>query len=49
MTPDGKERMSDLCKQIAIEKDPQTFDILVQELNDLLELKHGRIHPEHKR
>jgi hypothetical protein len=30
------------------EKDPKTFDELVRELNDLLEAKHKRIHPEHK-
>ena len=49
MTHDEQERMNDLCEKIATEKDPQTFDGLVKELNDLLELKHGRIHPEHKR
>ncbi|MGH9495317.1 MAG: hypothetical protein ACRD3B_09990 [Candidatus Sulfotelmatobacter sp.] len=40
--------MNQLCRQIAVEKDPATFDKLVRELNDLLELKHERIHPEHK-
>ena len=40
--------MEELCKQIAIEKDPETFDKLLRDLNDLLELKHQRIHPGHK-
>ncbi len=46
MTPEEQERMQYLCQRIAIEKDPQIFDQLVTELNDLLEVKHGRIHPE---
>ena len=48
MTPEEREKMNDLCQRIQTEKDPETFDRLVQELNDLLELKHERIHPEHK-
>jgi hypothetical protein len=48
MTPEERERMDYLCKRIAVEKDPETFDRLVKELNDLLEVKHERIHPEHK-
>jgi hypothetical protein len=48
MTPEEQERMEYLCQRIAVEKDPQIFDQLVRELNDLLEVKHGRIHPEHK-
>ena len=49
MTPDEQERMEYLCKRIVTEKDPVVFDELVKELNDLLEVKHGRIHPEHKK
>jgi hypothetical protein len=41
--------MNHLCNRIQTEKDPKTFDELVTELNDLLEIKHGRIHPEHKK
>jgi hypothetical protein len=48
MTPDERERMNELCSKIATEKDPDTFDKLVKELNDLIEHKHERIHPEHK-
>jgi hypothetical protein len=48
MTPDERARMNQICMQIAAEKDPQTFDVLVKELNDLLEQKHGRIHPDHQ-
>ena len=48
MTPEERERMQYLCKRIEVEKDPQIFDQLVIELNNLIEAKHGRIHPEHK-
>ncbi len=37
MTPEEREQMFALCAQIAIEKDPQVFTQLVQQLNDLLE------------
>lgn len=43
MTPDERERMEYLCGQIAVEKDPKLFDQLIQELNDLLAVKQGRI------
>jgi hypothetical protein len=46
MTPDERERMAILCQRIATEKNPETFDNLVQELNDLLEIKRNRIRPE---
>ena len=49
MTPDERERMNWLCLRIQEEKDPETFDALVQELNDLMEAKHERIHPKHKK
>lgn len=49
MTPEERERMEYLCKRIEIEKDPTTFDELVKELNDLIEVKHQRIHPEQTR
>ena len=48
MTQEERKRMTELCARIADEKDPQTFDRLVMELNDLLEGKHNRIHPEHR-
>ena len=41
--------MNDLCRRIMDEKDPQVFDQLTTELNELLEAKHQRIHPEHKK
>jgi len=47
MTPDERERMNDLCRRIMDEKDPLKFDDLVVQLNELLEAKHQRIHPEH--
>jgi hypothetical protein len=48
MTPEERTQMNWLCKRIQEEHDPKTFDELVVELNDLLEAKHGRIHPDHK-
>jgi len=48
MTPEEREKMNDICRRIQTEKNPKTFDQLVQELNELLEIKHERIHPEHK-
>lgn len=48
MTPQERERMNWLCQRIQDEKDPKVFDDLVVELNELLEVKHGRIHPDHK-
>ena len=48
MTPEERERMNWLVVRIQEEKDPTLFDELVNELNDLLEVKHERIHPEHK-
>ncbi|MFZ1010364.1 MAG: hypothetical protein WAN65_26230 [Candidatus Sulfotelmatobacter sp.] len=46
MTPDERERMAILCQRIATEQNPESFDKLVQELNDLLELKRKRIRPQ---
>jgi hypothetical protein len=48
MTPEERARMNYLCERIATEKEPTVFDQLVKELNDLLEQKHERIHPDHK-
>ncbi len=48
MTPEEREKMNDLCKRIQTEMNPRIFDQLVQELYNLLELKHDRIHAEHK-
>jgi hypothetical protein len=48
MSPEERERFQYLCSRIQEEKDPVTFDGLVRELNDLLELKHDRVHLEHK-
>jgi hypothetical protein len=46
MTAQERERMNFLCLRIQDEKDPKTFDALVRELNELLEVEHGLIHPE---
>jgi hypothetical protein len=46
MRAEERERMAWLCERIAEEQDPKTFDELVQELNNLLEAKHERIHPQ---
>jgi hypothetical protein len=48
MTPEERERFEWLCKQIQAEQDAKKFDEYVRELNDLVEAKHERIHPEHK-
>ena len=48
MTPEERERMNQLCLRIQDEKDPKIFDKLVNELIDLMEVKHERIHPGHK-
>jgi hypothetical protein len=45
MKADERDRMNFLCQRIQDEKDPNIFDALVQELNELLEAKHERIHP----
>jgi hypothetical protein len=39
VTPEERERMTSLCKQIAIEKDHDRFNRLAKELNDLLDRK----------
>lgn len=43
MTPDERDQMYRLCAQIAVEKDHQKFSELLKELNDLLEMKEGRL------
>jgi hypothetical protein len=48
MTPEERKKMNEICTRIQNEKNPQLFDQLVRELNDLIEIKHERIHPEHK-
>jgi hypothetical protein len=49
VTPEEGEKMNRLCKRIMEEKDPKTFDELVKALNDLLDVKHERIHSEHNK
>jgi hypothetical protein len=47
MTPQEKAQIDTLCKQIAVEKDPETFHQLIVQLNDLLEKKERRLeHPQ---
>jgi hypothetical protein len=48
MTPEEREKMDELCRHIQTEKNPEIFDQLVRELNELIEEKHERIHPGHK-
>ena len=48
MTPEERAKMDELCKRIQVEEDPKIFDRLCRELNDLLEMKHERVHPEHR-
>jgi hypothetical protein len=37
-----------LCGRIAEERSGPELDKLVKAMNDLLEVKHERVHPEHK-
>jgi hypothetical protein len=49
MTSEESARMDWLCLESRKrKKDPKTFDAFIQELNELPEIKHGRIHPEHR-
>ena len=48
MSPEEREKMDALCKSLTIERDPEIFDRLVRELNDLLGEKQTRIHSEHQ-
>ena len=41
--------MTELCKRLAEEKNPELFDELVVELSLLLVAKHDRNHPEHRK
>ena len=43
MTPEEREPLDSLCNRIAMEKDPQRFASLVQELEALLEARHERL------
>ena len=47
MTPEERERLLYLCSRLQEEEDPITFDGLVRELNDLLEIKHKRLDPSY--
>ena len=47
MAPEERKRLDDLCRKVQDEKDPKKFDGYGRELNDLLEEKHTRTHPEH--
>jgi len=48
MTPEEQKELNEICRRVVAEKDPQIFDQLVKQLNDLLEKKHSRIQPEDK-
>ena len=43
MTLEEQERMTQLCKGVVNEKDPQKFNALVDQLNQLLGKKRDRI------
>lgn len=43
MTPDERERMNELCRQIQVEKDQRKFAALIEELNELLAKKDERL------
>ena len=43
MTPEERSSMMYLCEKIATEKDPQKFNKLVLELNELLEKSERRL------
>jgi hypothetical protein len=49
VTPEEQNKLNELCERIAVEKNPDVFDQLVKELNDLLDVKHKRIRPESKK
>jgi hypothetical protein len=45
MTLAERERIFELCMRIAIERDSKTFDRLVDELRELLELESEGVRP----
>jgi hypothetical protein len=49
MTPDEREKMHILCQRIAVENDPDNFNKLIRELNELLDGKYARLRPTDKR
>jgi hypothetical protein len=48
MTPEEREKMNALCRQIQDEKDPKTFTELLEELNRLTESKRERFQDRSK-
>jgi hypothetical protein len=45
MSPEQeRDEMNRLCTRILTEKDPETFEALTQQLNDMLEANHKRFH-----
>jgi hypothetical protein len=43
MTPEERDRMHWLCKQIEVEQDPKVFSDLANELDELLVRKEQRL------
>lgn len=43
-----RERVNRLCKLILAETDPETFEQLTRELDELLEANHKQLHSEPK-
>lgn len=48
MTPEERTRLDELCALIEKERDPKRFDEYVQQLNDLLDEKRGRIRADRR-
>ena len=46
MTNEERQRMVELCRQIAVEEDSCEMIELVRELNDVLEAKEKRLRPQ---
>jgi hypothetical protein len=48
LTPEEQERLNEICRRVIVEQNPNTFDELVKEMNDLLDTKYERIQPQPK-
>lgn len=49
MTQEEQDKIMALCRQVAVEKDPKTFNALVAELNDLLKPQHRHLRSEREK
>lgn len=48
MTPDEREKMNYLCARIQSEKDPEAFENLLRQLNEVLAATKERINAQRK-